>query len=319
MAEASQLELNPAQQRTREVLGSGGSLPEFPADIGPCLREQLERELAPLVDGLPDHTDLAINKHLLSLVHGCEARMVAEEAAGFVVTVPVARGCVAHKAIELGIHWRGEGRPLELVDEALARLTERDHWLTDWLRTCSEADRAELRSEAGDRVTKFFECFPPLLAAWRPVTESSLVVELLDGRTWLRGKVDLTIGRAQGTGAGKVIIDLKTGGAAPGHRDDLRFYALLETIRIGVPPRLLASYYLDQGVAQPEVVTVGLLEATLARTVDGVRRIVALRSGQAPVKRPSRSCRWCVIRSECVEGRAFLRSIDDREDAEDPV
>ena len=33
--------------------------------------------------------------------------MLAEESEAFVVTVPIARGSVAHKAIELGIHWRG--------------------------------------------------------------------------------------------------------------------------------------------------------------------------------------------------------------------
>src|SRR3954451_8650902 len=185
MVGLSQPALNPAQQRTREVLGSGGAFPLFPEDLGPCLRTQLERELAPLLDQVSEDDDLSLNKHRLSGVHGCEARMLAEESEAFVVTVPIARGSVAHKAIELGIHWRGEGHPLELVDEALARLTERDHWLAEWLRTCSMADRAELRSEAGDRVTKFFECFPPLLSSWRPVTESSLAVELFDGRICL--------------------------------------------------------------------------------------------------------------------------------------
>ena len=68
-----------------------------------------------------------------------------------------------------------------------------------------------------------------------------------------------------------MIIDLKSGGASTQHRDDLRFYALLETIRIGVPPRLVASYYLDQGLAHAESVTEGMLDATLARTVDGAR------------------------------------------------
>ena len=52
--------------------------------------------------------------------------------------------------------------------------------------------------------------------------------ELCGGRVVLSGKADLTLGQPEGTGAGKVIIDLKTGGFAPVHREDLRFYALLE-------------------------------------------------------------------------------------------
>ena len=101
-------------------------------------------------------------------------------------------------------------------------------------------------------MSKFLECFPPLRAAWRPVTESRLIVELCGSRIRVQGKVDLTIGTADGLRAGKVIIDLKSGVASTSHRDDLRFYALLETIRIGVPPRLIASYYLDQGIAHTE-------------------------------------------------------------------
>ena len=41
-------------------------------------------------------------------------------------------------------------------------------------------------------MSKFLECFPPLRPIWRPVTESSLWADLLDGRVRLQGKVDLT-------------------------------------------------------------------------------------------------------------------------------
>jgi hypothetical protein len=108
-----------------------------------------------------------------------------------------------------------------------------------------------------------------------------------------------------------VLIDLKTGGFAPVHLDDLRFYALLETIRIGVPPRLVASYYLDSGEPRTEAVSVGLLEATVARVVDGVGRLVGLAHGTVePALRPGPSCRWCVVLADCEAGRAHLD--DDR-------
>ena len=239
---------------------------------------------------------------------------MVEEAtdAQFAVTVPIARGTVAHKAIELGIHWRGEPLPLDLVDEAMGALANTDHWLTDFLQTCTDVERAELRGTAGDRVAKFFECFPPLEAKWRPVTESSLWVNLADERIRLKGKVDLTLGQARGSQAGKVIIDLKTGGANPVHRDDLRFYALLDTIRIGVPPRLVASFYLDTGVAATEEITEAILDATVARTVDGARRLAALRAGTVePVYRPSYSCRWCLHLAECAKGQRWLRDETD--------
>ena len=266
-----------------------------------------------LADLAPDE-DLNLSKHLLMRIHGCEARLLAEDAADekFVVTVPIARGTIAHKAVELGIHWQGEPLPLALVDEAMASLSNTDHWLTDFLQTCSNADRSELRSTAGDRVAKFFECFPPLSARWRPVTESSQIVDLADGRIRLRGKVDLTLGVARGNQAGKVIIDLKTGAPNAVHRDDLRFYALLDTIRVGVPPRLVASFYLDLGEARTEPVTEAILDATVARTVDAAHRLVSLRAGTVePAFRPSYACRWCVARPTCAIGQEWLADDDD--------
>ena len=94
-----------------------------------------------------------------------------------------------------------------------------------------EYDRAELRGLAVDQVTAFTECFPRSRPAWRPRTEAQVRTELLGGRIVLSGKVDLSLGRP----GEKVIIDLKTGMPRPQHREDLRFYALLETLVIGVP------------------------------------------------------------------------------------
>ena len=150
--------------------------------------------------------------------------------------------------------WRGDPSAGELVDEAIARLIASNDRIGDYLGGLGEGERAELHGEASERVNMFLECFPRLEARWRPVAESRLRADLNDDRIVLSGKVDLTVGRAEGVRAGKVLIDLKTGGFAPSHRDDLRFYALIETLRLGVPPRLLASYYLDGGRLQSEEV-----------------------------------------------------------------
>ena len=314
MPSATPPELNPAQRRTLDELGAtGADRPVFSDELAPRLRADLEAGLAEVIDDLGPDEDIVLSKHLLARVHGCEVRLLAEDAADepFTVTVPIARGSIAHKAVELGIHWHGEPLPMELVDEAMASLAGSDHWLTDFLQTCSEAERAELRSTASDRVAKFFESFPPLDARWRPVTESSQIVDLVGARVRLRGKVDLTLGTARGMQAGKVIVDLKTGAPNPVHRDDLRFYALLDTIRLGVPPRLVASFYLDLAEARTEAVTEGVLDATVARTVDAARRLTALRAGTTqPEYRPSYGCRWCVALPTCAKGKAHLADED---------
>ena len=306
--------LNPAQQEVVDLLGSNADeRPTYDPGLRLELRAELEAGLAPLRDALPPGESLFVSKYPLAQVHGCEAKYVAGRGEPFAWTVPSARGSVSHKAVELSIHWDGTPYPLDLVDEAMARLAHGSGSLADFLQTCSDVERAELRAEANERVTKFLECFPPLKRAWRPVTESAIKVELFDQRIVLQGRVDLTLGHARGTTANKVLIDLKSGGFSPVHVEDLRFYALLEAIRIGTPPRMLATYYLDSGLPHPEAVTVEVLVSAVRRTIDGAARMVELLYHDHPAaKRPGPSCLWCPLRATCAEGQGWIEQRDDQ-------
>ncbi len=267
-----------------------------------------------MADRLPAGEVLWLSKHLLSSVHGCEGFYLAREAEDFTWTPQTARGTVSHKAIELAVSWRGDPAPGELVDEAMARLIASDDRIGTYLGALGEGERAELHGEAVERTSMFQECFPPLEARWRPVAESRLRADLCEDRVVLSGKVDLTVGRSDGMRAGKVLIDLKTGGFSPTHRDDLRFYALIETLRLGVPPRLLATYYLDGGRLQDEPVTEDLLRSALARAVGGAEVAVALlHEDREPTLKPGAPCRWCPRRDECDVGRAHLEEEADRD------
>jgi hypothetical protein len=300
------VELNPAQQDVVDLLGAPrGEWPTFDPELRHHLRTLLDEGLAPLVPEIGEDT-VWVSKYRLREVHGCEVRFVAEQE-GFVPSAATARGAVTHKAIELTLNLPGDTPPLDLVDEAIARLQQSDAWLADWLTTCGDAERAEVRAEANDLLVKFLDCWPPLRSQWRPAPESRLNYDLFDGRIVLAGKVDLALGRAEGDRAGKVLIDLKTGRFSPTHRDDLRFYALVETMRLGVPPRRLATHYLDSGRLQPEDVTVDLLEAAVARTIDGVTAMVELRDPhRALIKKPGPACGWCALADDCEEGQAWL-------------
>lgn len=308
------MSLTPAQQQVLDLLARRDPV-VFDPDLPPHLTELLETGLAPLAERLGDEP-LWVTKHALTSVHGCEAHHVAAHGT-FEWSVPTVRGAVAHKAIELSIHWRDELVPAVLVDHAIDRLIDADRGPSTWLAGLDSGEAAELRSEATDLVAKFLECFPPLRPAWRPATESRVVTELLGGRVRLSGKVDLLIhGAPPGPDAHplearKVIIDLKSGLPVSGHREDLRFYALVDTLRVGRPPRLLATYYLDAARAQPEEVTVGLLEAAAHRVIDGAHLLVELeRDGREPEVRPGSSCRWCPLLDTCAPGRA-AHAVDD--------
>lgn len=308
--------LNPAQQEVLDLLGATPEeRPAFPPSLKASLRADLEDALSDLTGEIHPDTPMFVNKHALSMVHGCELRHLAEIEKPFEWSPPLARGTIAHKAIELSMHQRRRPIPLELVDEAMDRLERSDESIAAWLATCSETDRAEVRAFANERVATFLECFPPLKSSWSPVTEARMRVELLDHRIVISGRSDLTLGRAEGLTAGKVIIDFKTGSMSPTHLDDLRLYALLETLRIGTPPRLAASYYLDAGTIQAEAITEPILHSAVARTADGIRKLHELSIGtRAPVVRPSWGCRWCPARSNCAPGQAHLGELNDDND-----
>ncbi|HEY3485730.1 MAG TPA: hypothetical protein VGK49_10120, partial [Ilumatobacteraceae bacterium] len=93
---------------------------------------------------------------------------------------------------------------------------------------------------------------------------------------------------------------------------DLRYYALLETLVTRVPPRRLASYYLDAGDPHVEDVTEAVLRSAARRTVDGVRALVDLTTARRqPVKRGGAHCRWCPLTETCREGRTYLGADTD--------
>lgn len=305
--------LNPAQQQVMDELGTTDR-PAFRDDLRDHLRHEIEESLAPVVAQLDADAEVFVSKRDLSLVHGCETRFVADNALEFEWSVPAARGSVAHKAIELMVGHRGNPTPMDLVHEAIARIEAEDRSLGQFLNTLSEGERADLAGRANDGVAVFMECFPPLERKWRPVTESRVRAEFRHGRVVLQGKVDLSLGYARGNQAGKVLIDLKTGRPFTGHIEDLRFYGLLETLRFGVPPRLLVNYYTESGTPRSEAVTEDLLWSTAKRTVDAVAKVIELTNGvREPTKTPGGSCRFCPTLTNCSEGQRQMQKSDDGE------
>lgn len=309
--------LNPRQRQTLEMLGAGKASeerPQTPDALAASLRDRLETALAPIAERFTPNRPLSITKHLLSGVHSCQVRFLAAEQQPFTPSVATARGSVTHRALELGINWHTTPLPHDLVDAALDSIERSGNWVAEFLFGCSPADRAQLRGESADLVAKFLEVWPPLTAAMRPATESRIRTELCDRRIQFRGQVDLTLGQAIGTHnrARKIIVDYKTGGYSIDHAADLRFYALIETLRIGVPPRLLVTTYLSTGTSECEPVTPAMLDATVQRVIDGVLSYDAIRTGAAePALRPSPACRWCPVLDDCSTGQAFLEERDD--------
>lgn len=281
----------------------------WPRHLRAELRSRIEDELASLVAELDE--PLWVSKDALGGVSGCERRHVAERSTPFEWTPPMARGWIVHKSIELSIHRRGEPTPLDLVEDAIALLEGDDRGVGELLRRTGDPVRTELVAEATTLVGRFLEGFPPIGRAWRPSCESRRRVELCDDQLVLTGRFDLTLGLPDGDTSGRVVIDLKTGGLRPQHREELRYYALLEALVNGVPPARVANFYLDSGRVDFEDVDDGVLEASLRQIVGAGRRLVALRQGATPVERPGPACTWCPVQADCDTGTAFLAERDD--------
>lgn len=318
--------LTPPQQRVvDELLELGGPRPLFARDVGARLRDELEGRLAPAVERLGPK-ELWVNKRALTEVLTCERHHVAQQAHGFGGWSPAtAKGTVVHKAIELAIHMEPGTPPLAAVDGAVDSLAAdgREKGPGAWLASAGPVALAELRAEAGDCVTKFHECWPPIDIRWRPRTESAEYIDLCDDRLTLQGKVDLAFGRArqlpEGGEARVLVVDLKTGHPYPGHRDDLRFYALVHAIRAGVPPFRVASYYLDGATFHTEDVTEDLLfDVAVPRAVEGITKMVELHlRDRAPTYNPAPACAWCPEREGCAGPAEWQARLDDGPFADD--
>lgn len=298
------------QQVLHELMALGGDRPHFDPGLGRRLRTRLAEALNEIGRRLElAGRQLYVAKTSLRKVHQCERNLVAEQ--GFPGwTAGTAKGSVAHRAIEIAAFLPGPERPpLELVDMAIDRIVSdgADRSPGRWLLDAAAVEVSEVRSGANDLVAKFQDCFPRLEKEWRPRLESSFKVQLPGDVITLHAKPDLALGRVLPEQARVLIIDFKSGAAAQGHADDLRFYALVHAMRFGVPPFRVATYYLDAGSWRHEDVSVEILEIALRRTIDGAVKMAELELNEREATfTPGPACRWCSLRTTC-EGPSLLR------------
>lgn len=305
-------ELNPLQQAVIDALGIPPDWQPLPAEVIASIEDQLISALAPVADKFTAEAPLRVNKHHLATVHGCEKYHVVQREAPFAWNINTVRGTIAHKGIELMLNWRGPIVPAEIVDAAITSVAENPREsASGFLISLSAHEMAELRGAVLGAVTNFLECFPPIKAQWRPMVEYSASYALFDNSIVLTSRMDLVLG---GPGK-KVIIDLKTGRLTPTHRDDLRFYALVETLRSRQTPRQLGSYSLDSARLESEDVTEGLLQSAARRTAQGILLIADLvLKTREPDLRAGYQCRWCPIVDTCDVGTRFLRQLSGEDD-----
>ena len=248
-------QLNPAQQRTLALLRRSAEPTVFDAALVEDLRDQANEALAHFSERLDGHT-VFVTKHTLASVHDCEVHFLAPDDFEWTPATRPRPGRPQGHPTDAQL--AGRAQPARTRRRGAGPARRRRARLGRWIAGLSPGDEADLRGQAVERVSKFSECFPPLDVRSNPVTEAAAQWPL-DHPILLRARVDLVMGRPEGRESRKVIIDLKTGRVSQRHREDLRFYALVETLVRDVPPRKLATFYLDSAQPVVEDVTEGVL------------------------------------------------------------
>lgn len=295
----------PAQQRIVDELFTRDERPVWESGVKERLKSQLEDSLRADVEAMG--TAIFVGKYDLGLIHQCEGRFAAKQQSQFAWTIQMIRGRVAHTAIEIAMMDRDAGAPLDLIDRAVGALSDgsEQESVAAFLKGLDPIDMARLKGEANNAVVGFMSNWPPVDRRWYPRTEESARAYLFGGRVKLGAKYDMAFGPPDGMRARVVIVDFKTGKRHSSHIDDLRYYALVETLRTGVPPFRIASYYLEEADFHVETVTAELLATAVRRTADGIRRIAALQS-RAPVMNPGPHCLFCPARDSCEPGLHWI-------------
>ncbi|MEX2101235.1 MAG: PD-(D/E)XK nuclease family protein [Actinomycetota bacterium] len=282
------------QQRTADQLIRGGRRWDAPEDLAEVIAQRLETAVSVAAIDEP----LVLTKARLSDAGRCDGRFEAgllREAPPFAHSTKTASGLLLHKAVELDVGGRLERDPYELTVLASDRLVDDDaafgrHW-----GELPEVDRDQLLMRSVTALELFRTTFPPLRSmrtTLAPMTEWRLRAEVSGGRLVLDGRIDLSLGRPAGP-EGRLLLDIKGEGAWPEHAEDLRFYALVHTLRFGVPPSRVASVFLASGTWQVEDVTQRVLDRAIERIEGAIALAGRLRDGDEPSLRPGRYCAWC--------------------------
>ena len=298
--------LTPHQEEIRdELLRLGGDVPPVDRSIAQRLRADIAAKLSRAVADLPTGQRVWVSKHRLRQVYECEGQFLAESAAGWTGwSSRNVRGKVAHRALE-GLILSGYRRtPLDVVRAAIANLAAGDDDLATFIRNLADGQRQDLVRDANNLLVRFVADWPPVEDRWWPTVE--MTSDFGVGPVRLRAIVDLAVRPRFAAGPRMFIVDFKTGMVDRQHRDDLRFYALVETLRSRVAPYRVATYYLDTGDYDYEDVDEELLRSTLDRVVEGVQRVIRVETGGEPVLEAGTYCRYCPVLPGCDPGREWM-------------
>ena len=250
---------------------TGRPRPAASAALAADLRALIEPGLDDLSSAV-DGDRLVVTKDRLTRALSCPVHRTADRFGGPAFSVALACGAMVDALFRQVVTSGVVGDPWA---DALGALAVDGHQsaLLAWIGELSPADRDELRSEVERQSEGLVARWPTLEPTWLPRTQESLRAALAGGSIGLSARVDLAIGPPAGDEASVAIVEVKSGVRRPVHRDDLRFYALVETLRSQAPPFAVATYYSRTGELDVEPVGRDLLLGSARRCLAGIRAL----------------------------------------------
>lgn len=293
----------PQQRVARELFLAGHRRPPADPAVARRVRASLEQATAGAAALVPEGQRVVLGKSALDAL-SCDGRFVDRLDAPFEWNTSMLRGQLVHTAIAVD-HWGGRTRtPVEVVDHAWHDFATRGTAAATFLATLGGAEADALRGEACTLLLEFRDLFPPLPPSAAVRAEPTLEVALHDRRLSLRGQPDLVLGDADIRQRRMLLLDLKSGQSNPlRDRAEMRFYALLATLKYGVAPFRVATFYLDAGSWDAEDVDDEVLHAVVRGVADKAERAARLTFARPPDDElqltAGLACRWCTRAPTC--------------------
>jgi len=290
--------MSPPQRRVfHELLAVGARRPPHDPELANEVREFLHERTGEVGGYRPNGArGLRLNKTSLAALD-CEGRYLDLLDSAFAWSPQTVLGTLVHRAVELDQAGRRTRDVPAVITQAWGDFAQKGESAGEYLATLPGVEADALRAEAGARLIEFRECFPLVPPTWTVRLEPRLTVHLHRGAVELLGKPDLLFGGAHHAERRMLLIDLKTGRRSSKDREDMRFYALLATLKYGDAPFRVATYYLDEAAWDAEEIDAEALEAAARSVADRANRAARL-TWQRPEDSALRllagpSCRWC--------------------------
>jgi hypothetical protein len=307
---ARQGRLTAAQLRVfDELLAIGGPRPVAPGSLVDHLRGFIAEGVRETVAAWPE-SSLWVGKSMITSTLRCEGQVLAEasQPRSRRIPTPTAIGIVVHRAIQMQ-HTHPGRSPEEMVRLALAGSRCEESFAT-WEAGAGEWEISDLIVAAVNRLCAYLDTFPPLDTGWVPRFEDSISARF-PGMT-LAARPDLSLGRPRGDGRQTMFLcDFKSTDLRDEHLREAQFYALVATLRNGVPPFRSCVLSLSSGEWTDPDIDADVLESVAHDVVVAVRgRVEVLRELRAPELRAGRHCDWCPARTTCPAAAALVTEGD---------